>query len=148
MSIINKTRHSTSFPREFWLIVLIMLVEPLCATVIYPFINAFVRESGITGGDNAKTGYYAGIIVRLLLFQSYRTGAMLRSEMIPGINILHWRTLLCHPLGPYLRYLRPPSNPPPRPSRPLTLYTLFWPLSPYSSVSEGFLGCICLDGGK
>ena len=53
-------------PREFWLIVLIMWVEPLCATVIYPFINAFVRESGVTRGDNASTGYYAGIIVRLV----------------------------------------------------------------------------------
>ncbi|EIM87730.1 MFS general substrate transporter [Stereum hirsutum FP-91666 SS1] len=62
MSIISKSRNSSSLPREFWLIVLIMWVEPLCATVIYPFINAFVRESGITGEDNAKTGYFAGII--------------------------------------------------------------------------------------
>ena len=43
---------------------LIQLTEPITATVIYPFINQFVRETGITGGDEKKTGYYAGIIVR------------------------------------------------------------------------------------
>ncbi|EIM87736.1 MFS general substrate transporter [Stereum hirsutum FP-91666 SS1] len=52
----------SSLPREFWLIVLIMWTEPLCATVIDPFVNAFIRESGITGDDDTKTGYYAGII--------------------------------------------------------------------------------------
>jgi len=44
-------------------VLLIQLAEPITATVIYPFINQFVRETGINKGDEAKTGYYAGIIV-------------------------------------------------------------------------------------
>ncbi|KAH9481768.1 Major facilitator-type transporter psiT2 [Psilocybe cubensis] len=41
---------------------LIQMAEPITAAVIYPFINQFVRETGITGGDEKKTGYYAGMI--------------------------------------------------------------------------------------
>ncbi|KAK2460164.1 hypothetical protein APHAL10511_007843 [Amanita phalloides] len=36
--------------------------EPITATIIYPFINQFVRETGVTGGDERTTGYFAGII--------------------------------------------------------------------------------------
>lgn len=43
---------------------LIQLSEPITATVIYPFINEFVGRTGITKGDETKTGYYAGFIVR------------------------------------------------------------------------------------
>jgi hypothetical protein len=35
------------------------------ALVIYPFVIQFVRDTGVTGGDESKTGYFAGIIVRL-----------------------------------------------------------------------------------
>jgi hypothetical protein len=42
---------------------LVQFSEPVTATVIYPFINQFVRETGATGGDERKTGYFAGIIV-------------------------------------------------------------------------------------
>lgn len=45
---------------------LIQFSEPITATVIYPFINQFVRETGITRGDERKTGYFAGMIVRLV----------------------------------------------------------------------------------
>lgn len=34
------------------------------ALVIYPFVVQLVRDTGITGGDEAKTGYYAGLLVR------------------------------------------------------------------------------------
>lgn len=40
--------------------------EPITATVIYPFVVQLVRDTGITGGSESKTGYYAGIIVSLL----------------------------------------------------------------------------------
>ncbi|KZP23804.1 MFS general substrate transporter [Athelia psychrophila] len=30
--------------------------------VIYPFVNQLVRDTGITGGDQRKTGYFAGLI--------------------------------------------------------------------------------------
>lgn len=43
---------------------LIQFAEPVTALCIYPFVNQFVRETGITKGDETKTGYYAGIIVR------------------------------------------------------------------------------------
>ncbi|KAF8969120.1 major facilitator superfamily multidrug-resistance, DHA1 sub-family [Flammula alnicola] len=47
---------------------LIQIAEPVTATVIYPFINQFVRETGITRGDEKKTGYYAGIIESTFFF--------------------------------------------------------------------------------
>ena len=43
---------------------LIQLAEPVAASVIYPFVNQLVRETGVTHGDEAKTGFFAGIIVR------------------------------------------------------------------------------------
>ncbi len=43
---------------------LIQISEPITAICIFPFINQFIRETGITGGDEKKTGYYGGIIVR------------------------------------------------------------------------------------
>lgn len=46
------------------IVYLIQFAEPVTATVIFPFINQFVRETGITGGDEKKTGYFAGLIVR------------------------------------------------------------------------------------
>ncbi|KJA17811.1 hypothetical protein HYPSUDRAFT_145981 [Hypholoma sublateritium FD-334 SS-4] len=41
---------------------LIQIAEPITAICIFPFINQFIRETGITGGDERKTGYYGGII--------------------------------------------------------------------------------------
>lgn len=43
---------------------LVQFAEPVAALCVYPFVNQFVRETGITKGDEKKTGYYAGIIVR------------------------------------------------------------------------------------
>ena len=61
----------TPLPKlQLFSVFLIQTAEPLTATVIYPFINQFVRETGITGGDEKKTGYYAGLIVRLSAFNT------------------------------------------------------------------------------
>ncbi|THH19030.1 hypothetical protein EW146_g2063 [Bondarzewia mesenterica] len=61
----------TSLPKwQLFLVILVMFAEPVSSTVIYPFINAFVRETGITEGDEKKTGYYAGVIVRHIFPQS------------------------------------------------------------------------------
>ena len=46
-----------------FIICLIQSSEAITATVIYPFINKFVRDTGVTGGDERKTGYFAGVIV-------------------------------------------------------------------------------------
>ena len=52
--------------RQLLIVYLIQFAEPVTAAVIYPFINQFVRATGVTGGDEQKTGYYAGMIVRTL----------------------------------------------------------------------------------
>ncbi|KZP22946.1 MFS general substrate transporter [Athelia psychrophila] len=46
--------------------ILVQFCEPVTGTVIYPFVVSLVNETGITGGDQAKTGYYAGIIASCL----------------------------------------------------------------------------------
>ena len=54
----------TPLPRmSLFIIFLFPLAEEITATVIYPFINKFVRDTGVTGGDERKTGYFAGVIV-------------------------------------------------------------------------------------
>ena len=54
----------TPLPKvSLFIIFLIQFSEPITATVIYPFINKFVGDTGVTGGDERKTGYFAGVIV-------------------------------------------------------------------------------------
>jgi len=58
------TRQRTPLPKlQLGIVLLCQFAEPLTAMVVYPFVNKLVRETGITGGDETKTGYYAGIIV-------------------------------------------------------------------------------------
>ncbi|KAL0945405.1 hypothetical protein HGRIS_000897 [Hohenbuehelia grisea] len=58
-----EAREQTPLPRlQLAITYLIAGAEPVANSVIYPFVNQFVRETGITGGDERKTGYYAGII--------------------------------------------------------------------------------------
>ncbi|KAJ7030335.1 major facilitator superfamily multidrug-resistance, DHA1 sub-family [Mycena alexandri] len=47
---------------SLFLLILIQFSEPVTALVIYPFIIQFVRDTGVTGGDETRTGYFAGII--------------------------------------------------------------------------------------
>ena len=55
----------TPLPKlQIFILFLTLLSEPITGLVIYPFVNQFVRETGVTQGDERKTGYYAGIIVR------------------------------------------------------------------------------------
>jgi len=64
-----KNQRQTPLPRlQLFFVLLIQFSEPTTATVIYPFLNQFVRDTGITQGDDRKTGYYAGAIVSLLNF--------------------------------------------------------------------------------
>lgn len=58
---------ATPLPKmQIFIIMLVMLAEPISSTVIYPFVNQFVRDTGITGGDERKVGHYAGFIVSSL----------------------------------------------------------------------------------
>ena len=62
---IHDIEKPTPLPKfQIFIVYLIQFAEPITALVIYPFVNQFVRETGITNGDELKTGYYAGIIVR------------------------------------------------------------------------------------
>ena len=63
MSVSESKR--TPLPKlQIFILFLTLFSEPITALVIFPFINQFVRETGITQGDERKTGHYAGIIVR------------------------------------------------------------------------------------
>ncbi|KAJ7841404.1 major facilitator superfamily multidrug-resistance, DHA1 sub-family [Mycena olivaceomarginata] len=44
------------------IILLIQFAEPITALVIYPFVVQFVRDTGVTGGEETKTGFYAGLL--------------------------------------------------------------------------------------
>ncbi|KAF9037796.1 MFS general substrate transporter [Hymenopellis radicata] len=59
----QKERARTPLPKmQLFIAFLIQLAEPITATVIYPFIAQFVRETGVTNGDEKATGYFAGIV--------------------------------------------------------------------------------------
>ena len=62
--IVQQDRKPTPLPKlQLFITYLIQFSEPITALVIYPFVNQFVRDTGITNGDETKTGYYAGVIV-------------------------------------------------------------------------------------
>ena len=62
-------RTITPLPKlQLSILLYLQLAEPLTSTVIYPFVNKLVRKTGVTGGDERKTGYYAGLIVGFRLF--------------------------------------------------------------------------------
>ncbi|KAJ6589490.1 major facilitator superfamily multidrug-resistance, DHA1 sub-family [Mycena capillaripes] len=61
--VLAATRKPTPLPKlQVFILILIQFSEPVTALVIYPFIIQFVRDTGVTGGDETKTGYFAGII--------------------------------------------------------------------------------------
>ncbi|KAJ3744835.1 major facilitator superfamily domain-containing protein [Lentinula detonsa] len=63
MSSSSFIQPRTPLPKlQLFLILLIQVTEPITAEVIYPFIIGAVRNTGITCGDEKKTGYYAGVI--------------------------------------------------------------------------------------
>ncbi|KAG9222038.1 hypothetical protein CCMSSC00406_0008023 [Pleurotus cornucopiae] len=65
---------------QFSILLFLQLAEPLTSQVIYPFVPQLVREIGVTGGDESKTGYYVGIMQSLF----FVTEAM---------TVFHWSRL-------------------------------------------------------
>ncbi|KAH8834228.1 MFS general substrate transporter [Flagelloscypha sp. PMI_526] len=62
----NRQQRRTPLPTaQLAIVILIQFTEPLSAEVIYPFVNQFVRRTGITNHNEKRTGYYAGIIESL-----------------------------------------------------------------------------------
>ncbi|KAI0637849.1 major facilitator superfamily domain-containing protein [Trametes polyzona] len=56
-------RRPTPLPKgQIAILMLLTLTEPITSHCIYPFINQLVSELDITGGDEKKVGYYAGMI--------------------------------------------------------------------------------------
>jgi len=59
----SETKRPIPLPKlQISVLVLSGLVEPVASQSIYPFINPLIRELDITGGDETKVGYYAGMI--------------------------------------------------------------------------------------
>ncbi|KAF8597739.1 MFS general substrate transporter [Ceratobasidium sp. AG-I] len=55
-------KPATPLPKQLFVILFLCLAEPITCTVIYPFITELVSSLDITGGDDRKIGYYAGLI--------------------------------------------------------------------------------------
>ncbi|KAJ7149118.1 major facilitator superfamily multidrug-resistance, DHA1 sub-family, partial [Mycena filopes] len=47
---------------QFFILIFLQVAEPFTSQVVYPFAPQLVRDVGITKGDEAKVGYYVGII--------------------------------------------------------------------------------------
>lgn len=55
----------TPLPKfQLFIAIFIQVSEPVTCTVIYPFVNDLIRSLGINHGDETKTGYYVGVVVR------------------------------------------------------------------------------------
>lgn len=66
-SCIEVSAGPTPLPKvQLALLLYLQLAEPITSTVIYPFVNQLVRRTGITKGDDDKTGYFVGAIVSVV----------------------------------------------------------------------------------
>jgi hypothetical protein len=89
----------TPLPKlQLWVLFLIQFAEPVTAIVVYPFIVQLVRDTGITGGDEAKNGYYAGFIVSEALnaFSWMRLNSYLQESLFytaEALTTLQWGRL-------------------------------------------------------
>ncbi|KAI0703802.1 MFS general substrate transporter [Cytidiella melzeri] len=62
----KKQKVPTPLPKlQLGVLLFFQLAEPITSQCIYPFINQLISELDITGGDEAKVGYYAGLIESL-----------------------------------------------------------------------------------
>lgn len=63
INAISTNELPTPLPKfQLFIIFLIQFAEPVTATVIYPFVNQLIRETGVIRGDERRTGYFAGIV--------------------------------------------------------------------------------------
>ncbi|KAI6147182.1 major facilitator superfamily domain-containing protein [Pisolithus tinctorius] len=80
----SRTKTKTPLPKtQLGLVLFVLLAGPMSAQYIFPFINQLIRELDVTGGDDRKVGYYAGVIESLF----YVTQAL---------TMLYWSRLSDH----------------------------------------------------
>lgn len=111
-------KTQTPLPRlQISILLIISLAEPITSNCIYPFINQvctsirmlscytlnvnrqLVSELDITGGDETKVGYYAGLIVRTasyFLFSAF-------SNNLSGVSVFHDGGHVHHAVVPSVR---------------------------------------------
>ena len=79
------------------ILLLMQFCEPITATVIFPFVFQLVNETGVTKGNADRTGYYAGIIVRLFLFFSPHADDQSEQQstffLVETLFVLQWGRL-------------------------------------------------------
>ncbi|KAF9495654.1 MFS general substrate transporter [Pleurotus eryngii] len=63
--------------RQLSILLFLQLAEPLSSQVIYPFAPQLIRELGVTHGDEAKVGFYVGLIESLFF-------------VTQAFTVLHW----------------------------------------------------------
>ncbi|KAL0564566.1 hypothetical protein V5O48_017479 [Marasmius crinis-equi] len=65
-ALLGQRKQKTALPHgQIAILLLMQICEPLASQSIYPYINQLVSELDITGGDEKKVGYYAGLIESL-----------------------------------------------------------------------------------
>ncbi|KAF7327393.1 Major facilitator superfamily multidrug-resistance DHA1 sub-family [Mycena kentingensis (nom. inval.)] len=58
----RREQRRTPIPwKQLSIIMIIQICEPMASQSIYPYINQLISELDITGGDEKKVGYYAGV---------------------------------------------------------------------------------------
>ena len=109
----------TPLPKlQLFILLYIQLAEPITSTVIYPFVNQQVRKTGITGGNDDKTSYFAGLIVSGVLPCA---DVVLRLTYMRGILLLRHRSHLRTPVGSCFRSSWPKAHYDVRASGPYAL---------------------------
>ncbi|KJA16892.1 hypothetical protein HYPSUDRAFT_206686 [Hypholoma sublateritium FD-334 SS-4] len=74
-------KKATPLPAfQFSIVLFLQLAEPLTSQVIYPFAPQLIRDLGITNGDEAKVGYYVGLMQSLFF-------------LTQAFTVLHWSRL-------------------------------------------------------
>ncbi|KAH7914803.1 major facilitator superfamily domain-containing protein [Hygrophoropsis aurantiaca] len=80
----SKKAKRTPLPwRQFAILLILQISEPLTSQVISPFAPQLIRDIGITHGDEARVGYYVGLMHSLL----FATEAL---------TIFHWSQISDH----------------------------------------------------
>ncbi|KAH9481793.1 Major facilitator-type transporter psiT2 [Psilocybe cubensis] len=76
--LLNEQRSAkqkrTPLPKlQIGIVLLLQICEPICSQSIYPYINELVSKLDITGGDERRIGYYAGLIESLFFLTEAMT---------------------------------------------------------------------------